>query len=410
MNNSKRWLYLGMGTLVLLFLGLIYAWSIFRDPFAAQFETWTVSQMSMNFTISMTMFCLGGFFGGLAGKKLGVKVRVLISAALLFIGFFMVSTLDPADPSGSLMKLYIFYGCFGGFGVGFGYNAVLTSTNKWFPDKVGLASGILLMGFGLGGLALSGIVNTMIAAHDVFWAFRMLAFITAIVLAVGAVILKAPKESDLAGAGGSGETEVKQVHDYTPGEMLRTSRFWLFLFWSIFLNSAGLLVINSAANISMMYGGSAVLGMIVSLFNGAGRIVAGNNFDRMGRRMSTLLNGGFMLIASVLLILGAMTSSLILVVIGLIFVGLGYGGTPTLSSAYVNVAFGPKNYPANFGIINFSLIPASLIGPNISAALVESSGDYTTSFYALLAFTVISFVLWVFLNGASKKSDNEGFR
>ena len=60
--------------------------------------------------------------------------------------------------------------------------------------------------------------------------------------------------------------------------------------------------------------------------------------------------------------------------------------------------------------MTFSLIPASLIGPNISAALVESSGDYTTSFYALLAFTVISFVLWVFLNGASKKSDNEGFR
>ena len=142
--NNKRWLYLGVATISTLFLGLIYAWSLFRAPFSEVFKTWTVAQMSMTFTISMIMFCLGGLIGGQLGKKFGVKMRILIAAVLLLVGFFMVSTLNPADASGSLMKLYIFYGIFGGGGVGIGYNAVITTITKWFPDKVGLASGIML--------------------------------------------------------------------------------------------------------------------------------------------------------------------------------------------------------------------------------------------------------------------------
>ena len=150
MNNNKRWLYLAVATVILLFQGLIYAWSLFRTPFSEIYTDWTVAQLSMTFTISISCFCLGGFVGGQLSKKLGVKVRFLITAVCLFIGFFGVSMLNPADSAGSLTKLYIFYGVFGGGGVGIGYNAVISTITKWFPDKVGLASGIMLMGFGLG--------------------------------------------------------------------------------------------------------------------------------------------------------------------------------------------------------------------------------------------------------------------
>ena len=81
-----------MGTLTLLFLGLIYAWSIFRTPIGELFPDWSISQLSLTFTISMIFFCLGGFAGGLMSKKFSVRVRFLISAVMLFIGFFAVST------------------------------------------------------------------------------------------------------------------------------------------------------------------------------------------------------------------------------------------------------------------------------------------------------------------------------
>ena len=50
-GNGNRWLMLFAGTVMLLFLGLIYAWSIFNAPFKSVYDTWTVSQLSMTFTI-----------------------------------------------------------------------------------------------------------------------------------------------------------------------------------------------------------------------------------------------------------------------------------------------------------------------------------------------------------------------
>lgn len=414
MNTNKRWLYLGTATLTLLFLGLIYAWSIFRTPLGEMFPDWSISQMSLTFTISMIFFCLGGFAGGLMSKKFSVRVRFLISAVMLFIGFFMVSTIKPDNPSGSLTILYIFYGIFGGGGVGFAYNTVIGTLNKWFPDKVGLASGIMLMGFGLGGLVLGSVVNSMIGSMGILPVFKILGIVIAVICVLAAFIIKAPTAEDSQALSVLAAANTKKadagsapsaVRDYSAGEMLRTARFWFFTLWAILLNSAGLLVINSAANISVAFGGTAVLGMIVSLFNGAGRIIAGNNFDRFGRKTATITNNAFMLAAGIFLTLGGMSSKYIFILIGLIFVGLAYGGCPTITSAYINKAFGPANFPTNFSIANFSLIPAATIGPMISSALLESAGgSYNTNFYAIIGFSVAALVMWFLLNMSSKEA------
>ena len=404
--NNKRWLYLGMGTLTLLFLGLIYAWSIFRTPFGEMYPDWSISQMSLTFTISMIFFCLGGFAGGVLSKKLSIGVRMLISAAMLLVGFFMVSMMKADSPASSLTMLYIFYGVFGGGGVGVAYNGVIGTINKWFPDKVGLASGIMLMGFGLGGLVLGSVVNSMIGSIGLLPVFRILGIAICIVCVLAAIIIKSPtpeESSALAGLAVKKDAGSEaEVHNYTAGEMMKTAKFWFFVIWAILLNAAGLLVINSAANISVAFGGAAILGMIVSLFNGAGRIIAGNNFDRRGRFFSTLVNNAFMLAAGILLTLGGISGKYIFILCGLVFVGLAYGGCPTITSAYINKAFGPANFPTNFSIANFSLIPAATIGPMISSALLESAGgSYQTNFYAIIGFSLAAAVFWLLLNRAS---------
>ena len=405
--NNKRWLYLGMGTLTLLFLGLIYAWSIFRTPFGEMYPDWSISQLSLTFTISMIFFCLGGFAGGLMSKKLNIRVRMLISAAMLLVGFVAVSMMKADSPGSSLTMLYIFYGVFGGGGVGVAYNGVIGTLNKWFPDKVGLASGIMLMGFGLGGLVLGSVVNSRIASMGILPVFRELGGMICAVCVLAAVIIKAPGAEDTSALAGLSVKKTADneapAHNYTAVEMLKTPKFWFFTFWVILLNSAGLLVINSAANISVAFGGAAILGMIVSLFNGAGRIIAGNNFDRRGRFFSTLVNNAFMLAAGILLTLGGMSGKYIFILCGLVFVGLAYGGCPTITSAYVNKAFGPANFPTNFSIANFSLIPAATIGPMISSALLESAGgNYQTNFYAIVGFSLAAAVFWLLLNRASR--------
>lgn len=64
--GSKRWVYLIVGTLALLFAGVIYAWSILKAPLAAEFG-WEASALSLNFTLTMCFFCVGGMVGVAAG-------------------------------------------------------------------------------------------------------------------------------------------------------------------------------------------------------------------------------------------------------------------------------------------------------------------------------------------------------
>ncbi len=53
---NKRWICFITGIVLLLFLGLIYAWSIFKAPFSEAYPEWSVSQLTMTFTISMIFF------------------------------------------------------------------------------------------------------------------------------------------------------------------------------------------------------------------------------------------------------------------------------------------------------------------------------------------------------------------
>lgn len=411
MKSGKRWLILGIAAISLLFLGLIYAWSIFKTPISEMFPMWTVSQLSMTFTISMSMFCIGGFLGGITSKIFSLRVKFFISAVLLFVAFFGVSLMNPADPAKSLTLLYVFFAFFGGGGVGFAYNAIIGQVTKWFPDMVGLASGIMLMGFGLGALILGGVASGMIASLGVQATFKILAVGIAIAMVLSAIFIKLPTAEEAAAlqpapkAEAEGAKAVPAGKDYTPVEMIKSPLFWLFFMWVIALPSAGLLVINSAANISVAYGGAAILGMMVSLANGFGRIINGSVFDRKGANVAILVVTLFFIVAGGCLTVGGMTDSYIFILLGLIFVGLGYGGCPAVTSAFTNKTFGAKHFATNFGIANFSLLFGAVLGPTVSSKLLEASGgSYVTNFYAVLGFSLVGLLLWFAITMASKKA------
>lgn len=399
--EKKRWAYLGTGTVVLLFLGLIYAWSIFRAPISETFTSWSVSQISMTFTISMIFFCLGGFLGGKLFGKTGPKLIFIAAAISLLVGFLGASTISPNAPGRSLMMLYIFYGIFAGGGVGLAYNAVLSSVIGWFGDKSGLASGILLLGFGFGGMVLGSAVQAMIGNIGLNMTFRVLGIAIMIIVLLAAIVIKAPNNKVV-------EDTSEDVKNYTASEMAKTKTFWIFLVWLILVNSAGLMIINSAASIALAFGASSVVGLIVSVFNGVGRVFTGAIFDKFGRKTAMGVLIITVLLAGASLSAGAATTAIVLIVCGLSFAGLGYGGNPTLVSAVAHGLYGPKYYSVNLSVMNFSLIPAAIIGPLTSSALIDSSGgSYNTTFYVYLAFGLASIALFVLLNKFIKQVRDE---
>ncbi len=385
------------GVLINLFLGVIYAWTMFRVEIAKVFPDFTAAQLSLNFTITMICFCLGGFFGGKLSAKTSQRLSVRVSAIMLLVGFMGVSFIGTMSEGAALAVMYICYGAFSGFGVGVGYNACISAVSPWFPEKLGLVSGVLLMGFGFGSLLLGLLAQSLSAVIGVFWVFRIYAAATFAVLFVGSFFLQKPPAAE----GGKSNGDEKSL---TPGQTLASGSFWVYFLWNTIMSSAGLLIINSASSIAIFFGASAGFGLAVSVFNGVGRPLTGVIMDKTGRSRGMLIINVCLIIAAVMLIAANAAENLVFVIIGMLIVGVCYGGGVTISAKVINDLYGPAHYAVNFSLANFCAIPAALVGPLLSGVLQDRSGGaYDSTFIMLLVLSVVALAAMFVLNRLIKR-------
>ena len=380
LNKSQKTGLLLSAGIILLFLGILFAWSMFRVELMAHFPSFTAAQLSLNFTVASIGFCLGGFFGGKISQRWNQRVSVRIAAVLVLVGFYICSFMDGMEPEKALLLLYVGYGALGGLGVGIGYNACVSGSSPWFPGSIGLVSGALLMCYGFGSLLVGLLVEALSNIIGVFAVFRLAAVVLFILMITGSFFLHKPVPA-------TGTAD----HGCTPGQMLSRGSFWIYFLWNTIDASAGLLVINSSANIALAFGTAASLGMIVSLFNGAGRPVTGAIMDRLGQFKGMLIMNSLLILGGLLLVLGAKADLALAVFVGMILVGICYGGGVTISAKVINDLYGPKHYGVNFSLSNFCMIPAAFIGPYISGVLQDRSGGrYDSTFLMVVVMALIA--------------------
>jgi OFA family oxalate/formate antiporter-like MFS transporter len=393
----------------MIFLGMYQVWSIFRASLMPLFASWSATQISLTFTICMITFCMGLVFGGNLLLRLSNKGVSFLSGLCLFIAFFGISMiLNTDNPAASLYALYVFYGGFCGFGTGIGYIGQLGTLVRWFPDRTGLASGLLLMGNGLGALVLGGFCNGLIANYGIFTVFRGIGIAMILILGLSALLLKKPDDSTGAELKALAQNVVKKGQtaanapavDCATAQILKTPNFWLLFFWFVFVCSGGLLVINSAAQIALSFGVPAVLGLAVTISNGIGRVTFGSIFDKYGMKTTITINTIALLLGGLVLVLAAVAGQAFLMVVGLLLVGLSYGASPAINSAVTNAMRGSKYYAGNYAVMACSLIPAAILGPIIASALQERSGgkSYISNFIMLVALALIAFIIKIIID------------
>ena len=394
-NPLIRRFYLVLGTLALLVAGVIYAWSILKAPLAAEFG-WTASALSLNFTLTMCCFCLGGMLGGFLNKRIGLRGALLLGAVLAAAGFFLASGMS------SITVLYLGYGVLAGFGIGIAYNCIISTVNAWFPDKKGLCSGVLMMGFGASALVIGSAADAMIGNPSVGWrmAFRAIGGALGAVLLLAALFLrKAPEKAPVQKAEADGDSR-----DLTTAQMLKSAVFWKAFLLVVFLAAVGNTVISMAKDLALSVGlaagaATALVG-ILSVCNGLGRVITGAVFDRLGRK-TTMIAANLMAIAAAAITLCAiLLHSAVLGVVGLCLTGLSYGTCPTITSAFTSEVFGVRYFPMNFAVMNCNRIFASFIATG--ASLVNSATDgYSAAFMLLLGLSLIALLLNLSLRKAS---------
>ena len=389
-TTSVRWFYLATGVIAMLFAGILYAWSILKAPFAAEFG-WSASDLALNFTLAMSCFCTGGLLGSQIAKRAGHKAAIITSGVLSALGFGLSALL----PGSSVVLLYITYGVLAGLGIGIAYNVVISTVSAWFPDKKGLCSGCLMMGFGASALVLGNLANALFNS-SLGWRATYLILGAAIgaVLVIAALLLKKPGADVVLPqpkAGKAAGSENFEARDYTPGQVLRRPSFWMAFLFLTFLAATGSSVISFAKDLALSVNAPETLAVtlvgILSVCNGLGRILTGAVFDAIGRRKTMLCANFLTICAAGITLLAVSISSLPLCILGLCLSGMSYGANPTITAAFMSTFYGMKHYSTNMALMTFTAMTASLIA-TVSNTLLESSGGYTAPFLMLLALSL----------------------
>ena len=405
MKHLNRWVYAIVGVIVLLFAGLVYAWSVLSTPIAAEFADWSKAQLSMTFTIVMIMFCIGSLLCGLLTGKLSAKMAVRIGAVLFLLGFFLASRTQ------SLAMLYIGFGVLCGLSSGLCYNAVMSTMVRWFPDRPGLISGVLLMGFGGGSFIIGKLYQAWTPVEIGGWraSFLVMGIIIFVVLAICSFFFVAPGADFVAPAAKNSKAAVKIAgKEYKPLEMVKKPSFWLYYVWAIALSAAGLALISQASGVvweasaSQTAGAVATIVGLLSICNALGRVLFGGMYDKYGRSLSMQLVNILFIITSGVLILALAAKSVVVVIIGFILGGLAYSGITPTNSAFCRAYFGPVNYPVNFSLINSNLIFASF-GSTVSGALFDASGSYNVTFFLIIGLAVVGILCSLAISALDKR-------
>ena len=412
-KSLPRSVYAVMGVVVLLFAGLVYAWTTFSKPLV---NLWSQDLLTWTSTIVMVAFCLGGFFGGQMQKKgFSVKLNLIIAAVLMVVGFVIAGLLGNA--TGSIIIIYLGFGLLGGLGAGFAYNAVLSAVSGWFPDKQGLISGILLMGFGISaflmGLLYAANVDQMDGKGGIPWYICFLAIGIGcfVFIVLGALIVKKPGVDFVAPAPKEGKKKKNTTAPYEelpPSQMVRRTSFWLMFVWAILVSVAGLAVMFlgtpiATAAVPALNDNASLLAIIVgliSIFNGIGRIIFGGMFDKIGYKATLIIVCAMFMISMGIIILALVTGSQLILIIAYIVTGLSYGGVTPSSSAFVNKFFGARNYGQNLPLITMNLLIASFgtklvqaVQGGLMAGGMSNSGAYIIVLAGVAAICLIAGII-----------------
>lgn len=391
-NLTKRWFYLFTGVFTMLFSGVLYAWSILKIPFKEDF-VFSDSTLAFNFTLTMCFFCLGAFFGSLICKKVGPKITLIISGLLVGAGFTTTGFLNEATPHA---LLYITYAVLAGTGIGIAYNVVVSTVCSWFPDKKGLCSGALMMGFGVSTLLLGNVISILFENENFGFskAYITLGVVIGVVIILAGLILKrpsgdvqfpTPKIKKIA------SKEKFETRDYTTKEMLKSFTFWRAFVCMAFITAVGNTVISFARDLMLSVDAVPTLATtlvgVLSVFNGIGRIITGAFYDSLGRRITMISANVLTIVAAAVTLIGVIIHSLPLCIVGLCLTGISYGSCPTVTSAFSASFYGQKYFSTNYSITNFNLIVASFIA-TFSNSLLISTGSYVAPFILLLILAV----------------------
>lgn len=388
-----RWLLIPLGMTVLLCLGTVYSWSVFRNPLAEQLNL-SATESLLPYTVALVCYAILMPIAGFYIPRVGSRVMTAIGGIVVGLGYILSSF------AGNIVTITLTYGAIGGIGVGITYGVPMVVAARWFPDKKGLAVGSTIVGFGLSPLITAPLAQTLIDNYDVQSTLRFLGMaFTMIILAI-ATTMKLPPTCWQPTEKLSAAKKISAPKTY-PTTLLKSSSFYgLWICYTI-----GTFVGLSAIGISSSVGQelieidpvlAAKSVALFALFNGLSRPLFGWLTDRFKPRYVAIGSYTLILIACILMV-NAGEGQVATYLIAFCLFWFCLGGWLAIAPTSTLRLFNPEDYAQNYGIVFTAYGVGALLGTLVAGRMSDWFGSYTYAFYPMAGLAIIGIVVASFM-------------
>lgn len=383
------------GTGINLALGVLYTWSIFKVAIKQSIEegaagsfNWSIASINDPYAVCCLVFACTMIIAGKCQDVIGPRITAIIGGVCVGLGFIWISQ------STSYISWIFGFGFLVGTGIAFGYASATPPALKWYPsNKTGKIAGIVVAGFGLASVYIAPLAQYLLGNYGLQSTMLFFGIAFLIVMSLLSMFLTNPPAGYVPVGFLERRTKTDESikarvtfkeNNFTPSEMMKTSRFWTL--WILYFISAGagLMVIGSIAGMakSSMGESAFVAVAILAIGNAGGRIVAGILSDKIGR---TKTLAGMFVFQSILMflaipVIAAESVSAFLLVLIATAIGFNYGANLALFPSFTKDFWGMKNFGVNYGIMFTAWGAGGFVMSKTSQALMANTNTFTTSF------------------------------
>lgn len=403
MQRSKPGFYYGYVIVFCSFLILMIVWGaqysfgVFFKPMLKEFGL-SRAVLSGAYSLNLAIQAVACIFTGKLSDRYGPRLVVTVCGSFLGVSYLLMSQAQ------MIWQIYILFGLLSSIGVAGTWVPLLSTIARWFVFRRGLMCGIAAAGIGVGTMLLPLLSSYFITRFGWRTSYILIGMTTLVIVIINAQMLK--RDPSQIGQVALGESQQNtdssnsDFPDFTFGEALRTSQFWLvsavFLMLGICLQSVLVHIVPHATDVGIP---EVTAATIISVIGGASiisKVGVGIAVDHLGNKMVAIIVTSLMLVSMITI---QLSNALWVLYIFAVFFAFGYGGFAAIQSPYLAELFGLKSHGAIFGFVLF-ILGAGAFGPVVAGKIFDATSSYRLAFIILgiLSFLGILFAIGIRTN------------
>lgn len=399
--SRTRWVQLALGLGCMIAISSPqYGWALFTEPLRVSLGA-DLAELQITFSILIVVQTFLSPWQGVLVDRFGPRLLLSVGAVVTGLSWVLAARVS------TLTGLYLTYGLLGGIGTGIIYVGIVGHMVQWFPDRRGLATGVVAAGYGMGALLTTFPIARVLSTAGYSAALLQFGVLFGAAGFIAAQGLRRPGSAArmvLAGRRGT-PSSTEAAADVTPVDMLKTPVFWLMFVMMTMMSTAGLMVTSQMGAFTRDFGmaGALVFGLpllplalsVDRITNGLTRPFFGWLSDRVGRENTMFAAFALEGTAMTVWLLTRDNPVLFVLMSGVVF--FGWGEIFSLFPSTLTDTFGTTHATANYGFLYMAQGVGSVLGGPVAALVHQGTGSWIPVFGIIIAMDFTTAVLALFV-------------